>query len=385
MNILNTLKLPVFSLPRQSNAQTFPIFLKKLFKDFIQAIDDVNEGTITADLKANRKKLIKICNLFIKSANTYFAGFPSKAYVEFEEAMTIIEDFLILKNVGVVFDELTPYYRVRKGNGKQFQRHEMFHIPFEERERVTTQRFSVPGLPCIYLSNSVYVCWEELRRPEIAKMQISRYKLENIRYRFLDISLTPSSMCQTLESISSKESAEFSKRTQEEALDSWNKGSLNFIMRWPLIAACSIKVKKEDGAFKPEYIFPQFLLQWVTHNKNFDGIKYFSVEANMIDNFNYSKLINYAIPVKTVATSGYCKELKQSFSLTNPVSWELLTIINPEVTKHDQEKFSKNIYKLGFDTTGSIFKLIDGKPMLYPHTIFGKLEIELSEMEFGKL
>ena len=32
-----------------------------------------------------------------------------------------------------------------------------------------------------------------------------------------------------------------------------------------------------------------------------------------------------------------------------------------------------------------VFNFIDGKPMLYPHTIFGKLEIELSEMEFGKI
>ncbi len=356
-----------------------------MFKEFLQAIDTINEGTITEEIKANRKKLKKVCTLLIKSATTYYSGFPAKAYYEFEEAMTIIEDFLILKNVGVVFNELTPYYRARKGEGRQFQRHEMFHIPFEHREKVTTQRFSVPGLPCLYLSNSIYVCWEELRRPDISKMQISRCKLENMRYKFFDISLTPSFMRTMLETMSSKESADFAKQTKEEALDSWNKVSLNFIMRWPLIAACSIKVKKEDGAFKPEYIFPQFLLQWVTHSKNYHGIKYFSVEANLVDNFNFSKLINYAIPVKSVAASGYCKDLKDSFSITNPISWELLTIINPEVTKHNQEKFEKNIFKLGLDTTGSIFKLVDGKPMFYPHTIFGKLEIELSDMEFGKL
>lgn len=385
MNILDTLKLPIFNLPKQSNEHIYPVFLKKLFKDFIQAIDKVNEGTITDELVTVRKYLVKVCNLFIKSANTYFAGFPSKAYGEFEEAMKIIEDFLILKDVAAVFNEFAPYYRARKGDNRQFQRHEMFHIPFEERERVTTQRFSVPGLPCIYLSNSVYVCWEELRRPEINKMQISRYKIENSSYRFLDISLTPSYMCRILETARSKEIAEVSTRTPEEALASWNKASINFLMRWPLIAACSIKVKKESGTFKPEYIFPQFLLQWITHNKNFDGIKYFSIEANMFSNFDYSNLINYAIPIKTVANSGYCKELKRSFSLTNPISWELLTIINPEIAKHDQQKFSKNIYKLGTDATGSIFNFIDGKPMLYPHTIFGKLEIELSEMEFGKI
>ena len=385
MNILETLKLPIFSLPKQSTADIFPIFLKKLYKEFIQTIDSIDEGTITERLKPNKQKLKKFCALIVKSSDTYFAGFPAKAYFEFEEAMSIIEDFLILKNIGTVFNELTPYYRARKGYGTEYQKREMFHVPFEEREKVTTQRFSVSGLPCLYLSNSTYVCWEELRRPDINKMQVSRFKLENIRYKFLDISLTSDSMCKILETMSSRESAELSKCTQKEALDSWNNGSLNFIMRWALIAACSIKVKKEDGAFKPEYIFPQFLLQWVTHNKKFDGIKYFSVEANMFQNFDYSKLINYAVPIKETAASGFCKDLKKSFSLTNPVSWELLTIINPEITKHDQEKFSKNIYKLGIDTTGSIFKLVNGMPILYPHTIFGKLEIELSEIQFSKL
>ncbi|MGQ0739843.1 MAG: hypothetical protein ACT4OJ_12360 [Bacteroidota bacterium] len=385
MNILDTLKLPIFTLPKQSSEDTFPLFLKKIFKEFLTTLDQIDEGTIVEKLKVNRQTLRKVCNLLIKSSKTYFSGFPSKAYFEFEKAMSLIEDFLILKNVGVVFDEHTPYYRARKGNGKQFERHEMFHIPFEEREKVTNQRFSVPGLPCLYLSNSTYVCWEELRRPDISKMQISRYKLENKRYKFLDISLTPDLMCKILTSVSSKESADFAKKTQKEALDSWDKGSLNFIMRWPLIAACSVKVKKDKGAFKPEYIFPQFLLQWVSHTKKFDGVKYFSVEANMFQNFDYSKLINYAIPVKTTLSKGYCKDLKDSFSLTKPVSWEVLTIINPQITNHDQEKFSKNITKLGLDVTGSIFKLIDGKPVLYCHSIFGKLEIELAEMEFSKI
>ena len=56
MNILDTLKLPIFSLPRKSKAKTFPAFLKKLFKEFLQAIDNIDEGTITEELKNNRKK-----------------------------------------------------------------------------------------------------------------------------------------------------------------------------------------------------------------------------------------------------------------------------------------------------------------------------------------
>ena len=371
MNILDTLKLPIFSLPRKSNAQTFPAFLKKLFKEFLQAIVNIDEGTITDEIKANRKKIKNVCNLIIKSATTYYAGFPSRAYNEFEEAMTIIEDFLILQNVGIVFSELTPYYRARKGDGKRYQRHEMFHIPFEHRERVTTQRYSVPGLPCLYLSNSIYVCWEELRRPDINKMQISRCKLENMRYKFLDISLTPSLMCTILEEISSKESAEFSKQTQKEALDSWNKGSLNFIMRRPLIAACSIKVNKEDGAFKPEYIFPQFLMQWINENE-ISCVQYISTQLqfNHINNNLFFYFSNLAIPAKTSEKSGYCNFLKKEIKLTDTVSWPTLLASYPNLNfpKLDTNNFDNLMKKM------QEIEIIKNQKVKYSETIFGIME-----------
>jgi len=45
-------------------------------------------------------------------------------------------------------------------------------------------------------------------------------------------------------------------------------------MIWPLVLACSVKVKNIEDDFKPEYIIPQLLLQWVRERDDIDGISY---------------------------------------------------------------------------------------------------------------
>jgi hypothetical protein len=389
MNILNALKKEIFVLPKNSNNIFFPVFLEECFSEFLHIVEKIDEGTIVGPINENKEKLKNLCAVLIKSTKTYYNGFPSKAYYEFEEGISFIEDFLFpYPSPALVYNELEPYYRARIGKDKQFERKEMFHIPFENREYVTTQRFSIPGLPCLYLSNSTYVCWEELRRPNIHKMQVSRYKLENYKLKFLDLSLTPSSICQMLE-LSLVDTMKDIKGNDvpitKIGLDSWDKVTLNYIMRWPLIAACSIKVTKEGGTFKPEYIFPQFLLQWVTHNKQIDGIKYFSIEANASAKINHSQLINFVIPPKEINPTGYCKSLVDSFSLTEAISWEFLTITNPDIVQYNQEKLKNNIRKLGINNWLSQLELIKDKKMYYWRTIFGKIELEFIDMEFKKI
>ena len=49
-----------------------------------------------------------------------------------------------------------------------FSQDEMFHIPYEKRNKIGNQRFSVSGLPCLYLGSSSYICWEELGRVDFS-------------------------------------------------------------------------------------------------------------------------------------------------------------------------------------------------------------------------
>jgi hypothetical protein len=381
MNILEAFEETIFLLPKDYSNDTFPAFLQKIYHSFLNTIDRVDKGTITDKIKDNRTKIESFCDKLIQSVNTYYLGFPAKAYFEFEDAMSLIDEFLFPPKAGQVAKDIhEPYYRARKDDGfNSLERKDMFHIPFEKREYVTTQRFSVPGLPCLYLSNSVYVCWEELGRPDINKMKVSRLKLENYRLKYLDLSLSPSFLKRML-TVSTSEHFLEGKKTSEQALNEQDYLTLIYIMRWPLIAACSIKVKKQDGAFKPEYIFPQFLLQWVRQNKNIDGIKYFSVRTNISSEHDLSKFANYAFPVKETKSNGLCENLAQSFSITEPVSWEMLTLANPDIVLHDKEKFAKAATKLGFDNMGAYLELVKGKETIYWRTIFGKIEIEMADI-----
>ena len=70
------------------------------------------------------------------------------------------------------FDKMSPgvpMYKCRE-NSKlfHFSKDEMFHIPYEKRNLVGNQRFSLSGLPCLYLGGSSYICWEELGRKDLS-------------------------------------------------------------------------------------------------------------------------------------------------------------------------------------------------------------------------
>lgn len=72
------------------------------------------------------------------------------------------------------------FFRMRESSSEfLFSKEEMFHIPFEERQKTSNQRYSLTGYPCLCLGKSIYVCWEELNRPKFENANIIR--LKNLR------------------------------------------------------------------------------------------------------------------------------------------------------------------------------------------------------------
>ena len=48
------------------------------------------------------------------------------------------------------------WFRARKPDlNKKFVREELFHVPFNLRGKISTDRFSLPGFPCLYLGKSL--------------------------------------------------------------------------------------------------------------------------------------------------------------------------------------------------------------------------------------
>ncbi|NLK96566.1 MAG: hypothetical protein GX272_00585 [Epulopiscium sp.] len=72
---------------------------------------------------------------------------------------------------------------------KTLDREYMLHIPFDKREIVKAQRFSIPGVPCLYLGQSLFIVWEELNRPSLNNLFVSRFELDE-ETKVLDLGLS---------------------------------------------------------------------------------------------------------------------------------------------------------------------------------------------------
>lgn len=188
-------------------------------------------------------------------------------------------------------------FRLRSTSESTLSRERLFHIPFNLRDRVSTQRYSFPGLPCLYLGHSSYVCWKECGQPPDDEIWISRFEVaKGHSVRLLDFGRTPAMTAAMLNSVPTQ----------------WSKAA-SYAVLWPLIAACSVQRRTgtADG-FVVEYVVPQMLLRWIVSGKlmaswlpeeRIEGIRYFST---CIDNKHVSIAgMNYVFPVQTKATKGH--------------------------------------------------------------------------------
>jgi hypothetical protein len=197
------------------------------------------------------------------------------------------------------------FYRARINEEKDFTRADLFHIPFEKRYKVSTNRYSVPGLPALYMGGSVYVCWEEFKR-----------------HRFRDMYFARLVSTQELDIIRILRIPDFVKELETKEIADAIHHIWQYIGIFPITIACTICVEHSNEPFKPEYIIPQLLLRYVTDDKKLDGVMYPSTKTDYAKVQNVSAY-NYVFPVKTVNKVGYCSQLKKNFAISEPTSVEL--------------------------------------------------------------
>ena len=354
------------------------IFEKNNYKFPVEYTDDFRKGvnslleTYINDLRINQiddsiiRKIENFkhnCDLTLKN---YLKGIYSRAFENFSDA---IKDLDIVKSP-LLTSNLTEKYFFRgrcNYNFIDYSDREMFHIPLDKRYKVSTQRFSFPGLPCLYLGASSYICWVELNRPPIENFQIALLKASEIaeQKKVIDLSHVP-------QKISQLENQPWYK--EEE-----------YLLYWPLLAICSIRVKDEDAIFKPEYIFPQLFLEYIqkrNSNGTYIGIKYASVKAALISdkqlNENWTTYVNYVFPVRSDSmTEMFCKDLQEEFIVEkNRSGKELQVLIDLIQTNQLKGKHSALTTKMEsiIDNTAPNLYTHDGIPYSYNKSVFGKID-----------
>ncbi len=297
----------------------------------------------------------------LSTLDQYLSGHTFDAFQTFSDAIGHVRHRLqnlvlpLVDLLGVHQSERGPeyygdLYRLRTGPLTQLTKRDIFHIPFEKRQLVASQRYSIPGLPSLYLASSLWIAWEELGRPDLASIHASRFEGKGA-LRVLDFGWSPSL------------AGNFSSFGDSDGAERFGEFAKGQAIIWPLIAACSLVRRHPGTPFVPEYIIPQFLLQWVQREKDLDGIRYFSTKLAAMERAKH-RAFNFVFPVRNKAPEGICGGLQDSFALTSPVSWPMLQSWQPKIMGAQ------------LPAPGAL-DLAEGFPVAYSETEFFALEHKL--------
>ena len=308
-------------------SEDYNITFEKRSKEFVRTIKYFPDNKLSKYIKSKEKSIEKLSDGLVDVINTYLNGSASVAYNKFDKLMR--SRTTILYNLSNDFVKNHKFYRARNSNNQLSKREEIFHIPFNLRYLVDTQRYSIAGVPSLYLGKTIYSCWIELDKPNFNNLYISKYEVEN-NINVIDFTLNLE-LLNKLDSIS------------DEKIKA-------FFELYPLILACGFKKKYSNSSFNSEYIIPSMLLQWISREKSqFDGLIYLSTKMKHLDINSIGS--NIVLPVKNISlnnTKNFCTILTTKFRLTAPASWEILkslkdsTLTIPDISSISKVKNNVN-------------------------------------------
>lgn len=185
-------------------------------------------------------------------------------------------------------------------------RKEIFHVPFNIRYRVAKQRYSIEGLPCLYLAACSYTAWLELNRPNFNDLWASSFRVTEVT-PILDFAFTI-------------------EKLEQEFLIPENEKCVKYKLKlFPFIIATSFRVKYPNALFHEEYIISNIILQWVMNNERFKGIRYLSTKLEFYSTPNLWCAANFVLPPSKHTNEDYNPFLSNLFKLTLPQNWSVLT------------------------------------------------------------
>lgn len=313
------------------------------------------------------KDSIRLLKATIKE---YYKGNYTTANKRIKELIQLLtsgnkKSLLITDLESVFIDaESQQWFRGRTWAETLLTSRDMRHIPANMRCNIKNYRYSINGIPCLYICNSIHCCWEELRRPPVDSFWVCRYRPKK-PFRVLNLSTTGHEII----------NAEYFVKCVCEKNVTYDDAVKEFFSNWVLQSACSVVVKKEECVFREEYVIPQLLMQ---NLKEFgaDGIMYFSTRVS----FDYSSSSswvskNIAIPAFDASgfdgkTGLYSKEIESLFDVSEPINIGY---------------FAKGLYPVSCiiyhesnnsaRTKAPVY--ITNKKAFYSETLFYKCEIEL--------
>lgn len=273
-----------FIPPFNSGGKSYAIALEELLNDYKEFIKrTVNPGTYII------RKIEKINSLILSTISNIKAANSQKAY---EGICKFINDEK--ENISFpiyILNNKKPLIRLRYSESDLLYRKDIFHIPFAKRHDISQQRYSITGVPCLYLSGCAFTAWLELNKPNFSNLWCAGFRAKN-NIKVLNLAVR-------LDSI-----------IKETDLS----GELIF---YPFVIATSFAAKYPKSPFKEEYIISNILLQAIINNTDLSGIRYFSTKISNYKNEHAWMATNIVLPAKS-ESGDYDKILMSSLLLTYP-------------------------------------------------------------------
>lgn len=345
--------------------------LKEKCEIYFNLLNDYIDDNDTELSKRINRRLEKITEIYfglVDSLTYFLSGDIKSAYDSFDTTFSDSATYRYIHNISTplnkICNESKPLFRVRKSDTSIKDRKEMFHIPFSMRHLVNAQRYSVAGLPCLYLGSSLYVCWLEMDKPDFDKLYISSYSSDEEESKILDF---------TSEILYSR----FYDIVNDDEMTYLTK--MSYICLMPLIYACNFRKKNNSTSFTQEYIIPNLLMQWISRRgkSNIVGIAYRSTK--MVKTNNGDKSINVVLPPKVTyqqtISKDFCPKLIRMFKLTPPVSWQVLKTLDYSCEPDERDRVkSASRFLRRTERLSGLKNFDDSIVHLYPLTDFYKLE-----------
>ena len=257
---------------------------------------------------------------------------------------------------------------------------EMYHIPLNKRDIVGTERFSIPGMPCLYLGASSYDVWLEMGRPGYSNFNVSAFKLTNQGKKLQVLNLVTS-----LYHIAGINTIVFEKDKSKSNID-----LLKLLLRvYLLVIATSIRNKNPQGKFRSDYIISHLIMMNLKDLK-IDGIAYVSKRIDSSEEaVALPLMVNFAFPAFE-PSKGNKKygDICEKFFVTTPVNYEEFTSV--ERNSYDGDvfwSFYGNVKKPAKTTSEKLLDEIDvfkiaGKTTDYHRTDFFRFDEYLCSLNF---
>ena len=259
-------------------------------------------------------------NIFQQVLIDYYSGNIISAYNLIEQ---LIKEY---KNNGIIFSKLSKsysfnyyvienkkwdnflFYRARKGDISNENKEDVLkHTPFDMRSKIGSNRFSIPGQPCLYLGSTSYDCWIEMGQPDDREFNVGCILL-NKDYEIINLA---TDIWIFLEAI---------KRLKEQA----DKEMM--FKSYLLSQVTSYCISENNRNFKSEYVISQ-LITLACKSNNIDGISYISKRVSS-NEFGHNICMNLALFVPYEQGETYSRSMVSEIKIGNPINYAYFEKMN---------------------------------------------------------